>query len=91
MIVRKNESGMKASKIMISRVMATPNIEMHFNWKTHEITGDKKVEGVRLRNNITGELKEIPIGGFFVAIGHQTNSDVFKRWLILDDTGICRG
>jgi thioredoxin reductase (NADPH) len=87
MIVRKNEAGMKASKIMISRVVATPNIEMHFNCETEEIIGDKKVEAVRIINNVTGELKQIPVSGFFVAIGHQPNSDVFKGWLDMDETG----
>lgn len=87
MIVRKNEANMKASKIMRSRVLATPNIEMHFNSETQEILGDVKVEGARLKNNVTGEVKDIPLSAFFVAIGHQPNSDVFKGWLEMDETG----
>jgi len=87
MIVRKNEAGMKASKIMISRVKTTPNIEIHFNCETDEILGEKKVEAVRIKNNVTHELKEIAINGFFVAIGHKPNSDVFKGWLDMDETG----
>jgi thioredoxin reductase (NADPH) len=87
MIVRKNQAGMKASKIMIRRVLSTSNIEMHFNSETDEILGDKKVEGVRLKNNLTGELKEIPLSAFFVAIGHHPNSDIFKEWLHTNDSG----
>ena len=87
MIVRKNEAGMKASKIMRSRVLATPNIDMHFNCETEEVLGSQKVEGVRLKNNQTGEIKEIAVSAFFVAIGHHPNSDVFKGWLEMDETG----
>jgi thioredoxin reductase (NADPH) len=87
MIVRKSEAGMKASKIMRSRVLATPNIEMHFNCETEEVLGQQKVEGVRLKNNQTGETKEVSVSAFFVAIGHHPNSDVFKGWLEMDETG----
>ena len=87
MIVRKDEAGMKASKIMRNRVLAIPNIEMHFNAETEEVSGDKKVEGVRLRNVQTGVTKEIQVSAFFVAIGHQPNSDIFKNWLEMDETG----
>ena len=87
MIVRKDEGGMKASKIMRNRVKMTENIEIHWNAETDEILGDKKVEGVRLKNNVTGEKFEIPINAFFVAIGHHPNSDVFKGWLDMDETG----
>lgn len=87
MIVRKSEAGMKASKIMRNRVIATPNIEMHFNCETEEVLGHQKVEGVRLKNNQTGETKEVAVSAFFVAIGHHPNSDVFKGWLEMDETG----
>lgn len=87
MIVRKNEAGMKASKIMRARVIAAPNIEVHWNSETDEVLGDKKVEGVRLKNNVTGEKTEIPVSAFFVAIGHHPNSDVFKGWVDMDETG----
>lgn len=85
MLVRKNE--FRASKAMQARVLATPNIEVLFNSETDEILGDQKVEGVRVKNNQTGEKKEYPIQGFFVAIGHQPNTDVFKGWLDMDETG----
>ncbi|GAB2660426.1 thioredoxin-disulfide reductase [Flavihumibacter cheonanensis] len=87
MIVRKGEDGMKASKVMQDRVKATPNITIYWNSETDEILGDKKVEGVRIKNNLTGEKTEIPVGGFFVAIGHQPNSDIFKGWLDMDEAG----
>ena len=85
MIVRKSE--MRASKIMQDRVIATPNIKIYWNSETDEILGDKKVEGVRLLNNITNEKTEIPVSAFFVAIGHKPNSDIFKGWLDMDEAG----
>ena len=78
---------MRASKVMQDRVLNTPNIKMYFNTDTDEILGDKKVEAVRISNNKTKEIQEIPISGFFVAIGHQPNSDIFKGWLDMDETG----
>ena len=85
MIVRKNQ--MRASKIMQERVMKTQNIEVYFNAETDEILGDAVVTGVRIKNANTGETKEIAIEGFFVAIGHKPNSDIFKDYLDLDDQG----
>ncbi|KYP13526.1 thioredoxin-disulfide reductase [Flavihumibacter sp. CACIAM 22H1] len=87
MIVRKGEDGMKASKVMQDRVKATPNITIHWNTETDEILGDKKVEGVRIKNILTGEKTDIPLSGFFVAIGHQPNSAIFKDWLDMDEAG----
>lgn len=85
MIIRKGE--MRASKIMQDRVFKTSNIIIHWNSETDEILGDKKVEGVRLLNNITNQKTEIPVSAFFVAIGHKPNSDIFKGWLDMDETG----
>ena len=85
MFVRKGQ--MRASKIMQDRVMATQNIKVHWNTETDEILGDKKVEAVRIRNNITGEKTNIPVSAFFVAIGHTPNSDIFKGWLDMDESG----
>ena len=87
MIVRKNEAGMKASKIMRSRVIAAHNIVIHWNSETVEILGEHKTEGVRIKNNQTGAVTDIPVSAFFVAIGHHPNSDVFKGWLDMDETG----
>jgi thioredoxin reductase (NADPH) len=85
MIVRKGQ--MRASKVMQDRVLATPNIKMYWNSETAEVVGDQKVEAVRIRNNQTNETTEVPVSGFFVAIGHQPNSDIFKGWLDMDDAG----
>jgi thioredoxin reductase (NADPH) len=85
MIIRKDE--MRASKIMQERVKKTANIEMLFNTETEMIQGDAKVESVLVRNNKTGEKQTIPVSAFFVAIGHQPNSDIFKEWLDLDEAG----
>ena len=85
MIVRKSE--FRASKAMQHRVMNTPNIEIHFNSETDEIIGENKVDAVRLLNNKTNEMTTIPIGGFFVAIGHKPNTEIFKDYLEMDETG----
>lgn len=85
MLIRKEE--MRASKVMQERVFNTPNIKIHFNTETEEILGEKTVTAVRVRNNQTQEVSEIPVGGFFVAIGHQPNSDIFKEFLDMDETG----
>ncbi|MDH7460238.1 thioredoxin-disulfide reductase [Chitinophagaceae bacterium 26-R-25] len=87
MIVRKDESGMKASKVMQDRVKATPNIKIYWNSVTEEIVGENKVEAMRIKNIVTNEIQEVPVQGFFVAIGHQPNSDIFKGWLTMDEAG----
>jgi len=85
MIVRKDE--MRASKIMQDRVFNTANIIIYWNSETDEILGDRKVEAVRLFNNKTNEKTEIPISAFFVAIGHEPNSGIFKGFLDMDEVG----
>jgi thioredoxin reductase (NADPH) len=85
MLVRKNE--MRASKVMQERVLRTANIKMYWNAETDEILGEQKVTGVRILNNKTKEKQDIPISGFFVAIGHQPNSDIFKGFLDMDEAG----
>jgi thioredoxin reductase (NADPH) len=85
MIVRKGE--FRASKAMQHRVMNTPNIEVLFNSETDEILGESAVEAVRVKNNVTGELREMPIKGFFVAIGHTPNTDIFKPYIDMDEQG----
>ena len=85
MLVRRDE--MRASKIMQERVLNSDNIVVHWNTSTEEILGEEEVEGVRVVNNKTGEKKDIPVKGFFVAIGHKPNTDIFKGWLDMDDTG----
>ena len=85
MIVRKEE--MRASKAMQHRVKSLANVEILYNTETDEILGDMTVEAVRVVNNITGEKREIPVKGFFVAIGHKPNTDIFKEYLKMDDSG----
>ena len=85
LIVRRDE--MRASKIMQERVMNTANLIVHWNSETQEILGEDEVTGVRLKNTKTEEITEIPVTGFFVAIGHKPNTDIFKDWLMLDSTG----
>ena len=85
MFIRRD--AMRASKVMQERVLKTSNINVYWNTDTDEVLGDKKVTGVRIKNNKSGETKEIPVSGFFVAIGHQPNSDIFKGWLDMDDAG----
>lgn len=85
MIVRRDE--MRASKVMQERVLKTSNIIIYWNSETDEILGDKKVEAVRILNNKTNEKTEIPVSAFFVAIGHEPNSGIFKSWLDMDETG----
>ena len=86
LLVRRNE--MRASKIMQQRVMNTANIELHWNTETEEILGNESgVTGVRVVNNKTGERKVIPIQGFFLAIGHQPNTEIFKNYLTMDEFG----
>ena len=85
MIVRRDE--MRASKVMQERVKNTANIKIYWNSETDEVLGDKKVHAVRIRNKKTGETEEVPVSAFFVAIGHQPNSDIFKGWLDMDEAG----
>jgi thioredoxin reductase (NADPH) len=85
MLIRKDV--MRASKVMQERVLKTPNIKIHWNTETLEILGEKTVSGVKVQNNQTGEISEIPVSGFFVAIGHEPNSTIFKGWLEMDEAG----
>lgn len=85
MLVRKDE--MRASKIMQERVKNTPNLEVHYNTETAEILGEEGVTGARLKNNVTGEETIINVTGFFVAIGHKPNTDIFSGWLDMDENG----
>ena len=85
MFVRRDE--MRASKVMQDRVKTTPNIKMYWSTETEEILGEKTVEAVRIKNNKTGDKKEIPIKGFFVAIGHTPNSEIFKEFIDMDEAG----
>lgn len=86
MLVRRDE--FRASKAMVHRVMATSNIEILYNTEAEEIVGDGQVvTGVRVKNNQTQEEKQLDVTGFFVAIGHKPNTELFQGTLDMDETG----
>jgi thioredoxin reductase (NADPH) len=85
MLVRKDS--MRASKAMQHRVNSLPNIDLRYNSEVDEVLGEQVVEGLRIVNNKTGQKEEIPITGFFVAIGHKPNTEIFKGQLEMDGTG----
>jgi thioredoxin reductase (NADPH) len=85
LLVRKPE--FKASKIMAHRTLNTNNIEVMFNHETVEVLGEHAVEGVRIKNNITNQEATIDVTGFFLAIGHKPNTDMFKGQLDMDEIG----
>lgn len=83
MLVRKGE--MRASKIMQERVLNTPNLQVHWYTETVEIIGEESVEGVKVRNIESGSETTLPVTGFFVAIGHKPNTEIFEGWLDMDE------
>ncbi len=85
MLVRKDE--MRASKVMQHRVLNTPNIEVLFNHETVEILGGKTVEAVRVKDVKNNKEYDVAATGFFVAIGHKPNTDIFKGWIDMDEVG----
>lgn len=85
MLVRRDE--MRASKAMQHRVNRLDNIEVLYNWEAKEVLGEHVVEGLKIINNQTNEVRELPITGFFLAIGHTPNTEIFKGQLDMDETG----
>ena len=86
MLVRSEK--FRASKIMEERVKRTANIEILYNTETVEVLGENDlVTGVKVKNTQTNEEKVIPCTGFFLAIGHKPNTDVFKPYLEMDEVG----
>ncbi|WMW77180.1 thioredoxin-disulfide reductase [Flavobacterium sp. 20NA77.7] len=86
MLVRTDK--FRASRIMEERVRKTENIEILTNTSTVEVLGDGQVvTGVRVKNSVTSAEHDIPATGFFVAIGHQPNTAIFKDFITLDETG----
>jgi thioredoxin reductase (NADPH) len=85
MLVRRDE--LRASKIMQERVFKAENIEVHWNTQAVEVLGQDGVTGVKVLNNSTNEESVLDVTGFFVAIGHKPNTDVFKGWIDMDETG----
>ncbi len=86
MLVRSDQ--FRASKIMVERVQKTENIDILYNTETLEVLGDGHVvNGIKVINKSKGEETVIPATGFFVAIGHKPNTDIFKDFITLDETG----
>lgn len=85
LLVRSNK--MRASQVMQARVEANPNIQIHWHTQTLEILGDTQVTAMRVLNNQTNETSDIPVEGFFVAIGHKPNTDIFKGQIDLNHEG----
>jgi thioredoxin reductase (NADPH) len=77
----------RASKIMVDRAIANPKIDIHLNTAVDEVLGDAKVEGLRLRDTESGETRDVPMEGLFVAIGYRPNTEVFRDWLEVDPMG----
>lgn len=85
MLIRRGE--MRASKVMQNRVLKTENIVVHWNTETLEVQGEHKVESIKVLNRESNEENIIPVKAFFVAIGHEPNSSIFKGWLDMDESG----
>lgn len=85
LLVRRNE--MRASKIMQQRVLNTPNIQVHWFSEAQDVLGESKVEAVRVKNNQTQEVFDLPVSAFFVAIGHEPNTAIFKGQIDMDENG----
>lgn len=85
MLVRRDE--MRASKAMLHRAENTANIEILYNHETKEILGEQTVNAVKVLNNKTGEERDLPVTGFFVAIGHEPNTSIFKGQIDMDANG----
>jgi thioredoxin reductase (NADPH) len=85
-IMHRSEN-FRASKIMLERAQSNPKIEFQINKMIEEFLGNGKLSAVKVRDTKTQELKEVPIDGVFVAIGHKPNTDIFKGQLELDAKG----
>lgn len=86
LLVRRDE--LRASQIMQNRVKTIANIEILWNTETEELLGDETgLTGARVKNIVTGEVQDLCVTGFFVAIGHKPNTDIFKDFIDMDTTG----
>jgi thioredoxin reductase (NADPH) len=85
MFIRRDQ--MRASQIMQQRIREASNIRIYWNTEVDEILGENRVDGVRIKNSKTGIKETVAVNGFFVAIGHEPNSAIFKPWLDMDETG----
>ncbi len=80
----------RGSRIMVQRTLQNPKIEVHYNTVVEEVLGDTKVEGLRLRDSVTGKERIMPVEGLFIAIGHRPNTELFQDWLDIDEKGYLR-
>ena len=78
---------LRGSRIMQDRALAHPKISLHTNTVVEEVLGDAKVEGLRVRDTATGDVREMTADGLFIAIGYRPNTDAFRDWLEVDDKG----
>ena len=85
LLVRRSE--LRASKIMQERVFNNDKVEVLWNTEVDDVLGDKDVTGIKIRNNKSGEVKDLACTGFFLAIGHTPNSAAFKEWVDTDEVG----
>lgn len=85
MMIRSEK--MRASKIMQDRVLATSNIKVYWNTVIDEIVAEDRIQSLNVKENATGNITNIPVSALFVAIGHKPNSDIFKPFITMDETG----
>lgn len=85
MLIRKDK--MRASKVMQERVLATPNIQVYWDTVIHEIIAEDRIQSLDVKNNATQAIINIPVSALFVAIGHNPNSEIFKPYISMDETG----
>ncbi len=85
MLVRRDQ--FRGSKIMQTRALEHPKIEVHFNSAIEEVLGEEHVTGLRVRDTGTDEIRELPMEGLFIAIGHKPNTEAFRDWLEVDAKG----
>jgi thioredoxin reductase (NADPH) len=85
MMIRSKK--MRASVVMQERELATPNIQVYWDTVIDEIVAEERIQALKVKQNETGVITEIPVSALFVAIGHKPNSDIFKPWLEMDETG----
>lgn len=78
---------LRASKVMADRLLADPKVEMAWNSEVSKINGDAKVSSITLRDTVTGEERDLPIGGLFIAIGHDPRSAVVSNEIDVDENG----
>ena len=88
-VVHRRDS-LRASKTMQDRAFADPKISFAWNSEVAELHGEAKLSGLTLRDTVTGELRELPVTGLFIAVGHDPRTELFKGQLELDDEGYLR-